>query len=173
MSRKGLIIVDMLNDFIDKNGALYCGKRARAIIPFIRKRLYAYRKNKNLVIYIRDSHDKDDKEFEKFPAHCITGSWGGEIIPELTPESGEKIISKKRYSGFYGTDLEKVLKTAGVDKLEVVGVCTSICVMDTAGGLANRDYTVTIPVEGVADFDPEFHEFSLKRMEKIYGVNIV
>jgi len=53
-----------------------------------------------------------------------------------------------------------------------VGVCTSICVMDTVGGLANRDYNITVPVKGVADFDPEMHQFSLKRMEKIYGADV-
>ena len=83
------------------------------------------------------------------------------------------MIPKKRYSGFYGTDLEHVLKSADVDEVEVVGVCTSICVMDTVGGLANRDYKTTVPVKGVADFDPEMHQFSLKRMEKIYGADII
>jgi nicotinamidase/pyrazinamidase len=54
-----------------------------------------------------------------------------------------------------------------------VGVCTNICVMDTVGGLANRDYNITVPRAGVADFDTEFHEFALKRMGKIYGARIV
>jgi len=44
--------------------------------------------------------------------------------------------------------------------------------MDTVGGLANRDYSITVPLKGVADFDPEFHRFALKRMEKLYGANI-
>jgi nicotinamidase/pyrazinamidase len=44
--------------------------------------------------------------------------------------------------------------------------------MDTVGGLVNRDYKVKVPIKGVADFDPEAHRFSLKRMEKIYGANV-
>jgi len=55
----------------------------------------------------------------------------------------------------------------------VVGVCTSICVMDTVGGLVDRDYAPIVPVRGVADFDPEAHEFALKRMKKIYGARIL
>jgi nicotinamidase/pyrazinamidase len=173
MTQKALIIIDMLNDFIDKNGALYCGDTARSIIPFIQERLEAFRNNKDLVIYLTDSHDKDDKEFEKFPSHCIAGTRGSEIIPELAPMPGEKVIPKKRYSGFYGTDLENILESEGVDEVEVVGVCTSICVMDTVGGLANRDYKITVPVNGVADFDQEFHEFALKRMKQVYGAIIL
>lgn len=172
MSKKALIIVDMLNDFIDKNGALYCGDTARSIIPFIKQRLDAFRNRGDLVIYLQDSHDKNDKEFERFPRHCVTGTRGNEIIPELTPKSGEKVIPKKRYSGFYGTDLESILESAGVEEVEVVGVCTSICVMDTVGGLANRDYNITVPVKGVADFDPKFHEFALKRMKQLYGASV-
>jgi len=172
MSKKALIIVDMLNDFVDEKGALYCGDTARLIIPFIQARLKSYRNRKDLVIYLQDSHDEDDKEFEKFPKHSVAGTWGCEVISELSPQAGEKVIPKKRYSGFYGTDLENVLKSAGIDDVEVVGVCTSICVMDTVGGLASRDYKITVPVKGVADFDPEMHQFSLERMEKIYGADV-
>ena len=173
MPEKALIVVDMLNDFIEEKGALYCGISSRAIIPCIRGLLAAYRKNDDLVIYLQDSHEKNDKEFSLFPPHCVSGTWGSEIVRELSPVAGDVIIPKSRFSGFYGTDLENVLKAAGIEQVEVVGVCTSICVMDTVGGLANRDYKITVPQQGVADFDPDFHQFSLKRMKQTYGANII
>jgi len=172
MPSKALIIVDMLNDFIDEKGALDCGESAREIVPFIAQRLAAFRKNKDLVVYLQDAHDRNDKEFEKFPEHCVSGTWGSQIIQALAPMPGEKVVPKKRFSGFYGTDLENILARAGIAAVEVVGVCTSICVMDTVGGLANRDYSITVPLKGVADFDPEFHRFALKRMEKLYGAEV-
>ena len=52
MSTKALIIVDMLNDFINNNGALYCGDTARSIIPFIQEKLEAFRNRGDLVIYL-------------------------------------------------------------------------------------------------------------------------
>lgn len=172
MSGKALIVVDMLNDFVDEEGALFCGRGAREIIPFIQDVVKSYRERGDLVIYLKDSHDENDKEFEKFPRHCVRNTWGAEIIPELAPHPREKVIPKQRYSGFYGTDLEKVLAAAGADAVEVVGVCTSICVMDTVGGLANRDYKVRVPIRGVADFNLEFHEFALQRMQQIYGASV-
>ncbi|MDF1594034.1 MAG: cysteine hydrolase [Desulfobacterales bacterium] len=172
MPSKALIVVDMLNDFVDEKGALYCGETAREIVPFIGQRLDAYRKRKDLVIYLQDAHDRNDKEFEKFPEHCVSGTWGSQIIKALTPMPGEKVVPKKRFSGFYGTDLENILVEAGIAAAEVVGVCTSICVMDTVGGLANRDYAISVPIKGVADFDSEAHRFSLKRMEKLYGAEV-
>ena len=173
MSKKALIVSDMLNDFIDENGALYCGESVHAIVPFIRERIDRYRRQGAAVIYLRDTHDAHDKEFEKFPPHCVAGTWGSEVISELAPLAGEPVVNKKRYSGFYGTDLEKILLEKEISAVEVVGVCTSICVMDTVAGLANRDYPISVPVKGVADFDAEFHEFALKRMAQVYGARII
>ena len=172
MIKSALIVVDMLNDFIDDKGALYCGQSARDIIPFVRLRLEAHRRAGSLVVFLHDAHAEDDLEFEKFPKHCVAGTWGSRIIDELTPRAGERVLPKTRYSGFYGTDLEKVLADHGPERVEVVGVCTSICVMDTVGGLANRDYRITVPEAGVADFDAEAHRFALKRMQRLYGASL-
>jgi nicotinamidase-related amidase len=172
MAKKALIVVDMLNDFIDEKGALYCGPTARNIVPFLQQRLEAHRKAGNLVVFLQDAHAEDDLEFEKFPKHCVAGTWGNRIIDELAPTNGEPVLAKTRYSGFYGTDLEKVLARYGPEEVEVVGVCTSICVMDTVGGLANRDYRTTVPAAGVADFDADAHRFALQRMQRLYGAAV-
>jgi nicotinamidase-related amidase len=173
MTTQALIIIDMLNDFIHPEGALYCGKGAEEIVPVIYDQLERCRKDGDAVIYLQDSHATDDKEFEKFPPHCVTGTWGNRIIDALAPADGEHVIAKTRYSGFYGTDLDQVLTQMKPDRVIVAGVCTSICVMDTVGGLVNRDFAVSVPANAVADFDSEAHMFSLKRMEKIYGAQIV
>ena len=172
MIKAALIVVDMLNDFIDEKGALYCGQGARDIVPFVRLRLEAHRRAGSLVIYLQDAHAKDDREFEKFPPHCVAGTWGSQIIDVLAAQAGEQVLPKTRYSGFYGTDLETVLAAHSPEEVEVVGVCTSICVMDTVGGLANRDYRTLVPRSGVADFDAEAHSHALKRMERLYGATI-
>jgi nicotinamidase/pyrazinamidase len=172
MSERVLIIVDMLNDFIDPQGALYCGNCAPQIVPFVQERLDQQRQAGQPVIFLQDAHDADDAEFERFSPHCIAGTWGSEIISALKPLEGEKVIPKKRYSGFYNTDLDDHLRGLGARSAEVVGVCTSICVMDTVGGLANRDINIVVPKAGVADFDAEMHGFALKRMAQLYGAKI-
>jgi nicotinamidase-related amidase len=172
MSKRVLIVVDMLNDFIQEEGALSCGETARKIVPFIEQRLADYRRNGDAVIYLQDAHAPDDKEFDRFPPHCVAGTWGSRIIEPLAPLPGEPVLPKTRYSGFYGTPLETLLAEIQPDEVEVVGVCTSICVMDTVGGLANRDYAVRVPEMGVADFDEQFHAFALKRMQQLYGARL-
>ncbi|MDY0133143.1 MAG: isochorismatase family protein [Desulforegulaceae bacterium] len=172
-SDKCLIIVDMLNDFIDKKGALFSGKTAQKACEKIKLRLDEFRKNNHPVIFLKDSHDLNDKEFEKFPKHCVKNTWGSKIIDELKPLENEIIIEKTRYSGFYNTRLDQVLRKINPKSIYLCGVCTSICVMDTAGGLANRDYKVIIHENETADFDEEMHVFSIKRMKNIYGVEII
>jgi len=173
MPEQSLIIVDMLNDFIDPQGKLYCGETGSATVPVIRKQLDLARQQGDLVVYLQDSHAEDDLEFEKFPPHCIAGTWGSRIVADLTPLDGEIVIPKQRYSGFFGTDLSVILADSGVRTVTVAGVCTSICVMDTVGGLANRDYKTVVPEAGVADFDPDMHRMALRRMKAVYGTVLV
>jgi nicotinamidase/pyrazinamidase len=169
---KALFVVDMLKDFLNKDGALYCGDSSRKIIPFVKEKIEKFHENRDLVVFICDSHDEDDLEFEMFPKHCVTNTEGAEIIDELPVGEDDIIIKKKRYSAFYGTDLDRVLRDHKISEVHVLGVCTSICVMDTVGDLRNRDIAVIVWEKGVADFDKQAHDFSLRRMEKIYGAKI-
>ncbi|NTW36948.1 MAG: cysteine hydrolase [Syntrophobacteraceae bacterium] len=173
MERKALLIIDMLNDFMDPRGALYCGDEGRGIIPVIQSLVHQFTRDGHPVIYLRDAHRPDDLEFDRYPAHAVRGTWGSQIIPELDPPTGCRVIDKTRYSAFYGTELEDVLAECRPEEVWVTGVVTSICVMDTAGDLVNRDYHVIIPVDAVADFDPEFGDFALRRMERVYKAKIV
>lgn len=169
----------MLKDFLDKDGALYCGDKAREIIPFVKRKIDEFHKNDDPVIFLCDSHSEDDLEFKLFPKHCISGTRGSELISELSFDTKEDIlVPKHRYNGFYMTILADILKQfdikqKGIESIEVVGVCTSICVLFTIEELRNRDYNVVVYNDGVADFDLEAQEYSLKMMKKILGVKIV
>ncbi|NLI80220.1 MAG: cysteine hydrolase [Deltaproteobacteria bacterium] len=167
-----LLVIDMLNDFMDPGGALYCGDAARKIIPAVRSLIDRFTAEKNPVIYLCDAHDQKDREFELFSPHAVAGTWGAEIIPQLRPPERSIVLAKTRFSAFYKTDLDRVLASVQPQEVWLSGVCTSICIMDTAGDLRNRDYSAVVPVDAVADFDPEYHAFALKRMERVYGVRL-
>ena len=173
MISRVLLVIDMLNDFIDPGGALYCGETARAIIPAVRRLVDFFSENDLPVIYLRDAHAEDDREFELFSRHSVKGTWGSLIIPELEPPAGAILVDKTRFTGFYGNNLDEIVAEARPEEVWVSGVVTSICVMDTAGDLRNRDYSVVIPVDAVADFDPSFHAFALERMKRVYGARLV
>jgi nicotinamidase/pyrazinamidase len=173
MVKKALIVVDMVKDFMEEDGALFCGKECREIIPFVVNTVEDMRKQGAAIIFIGDCHERDDREFEMFPPHCIVDTKGVELIDELVVLPGEHFIRKQRYSGFYGTNLEDVLVSERAEEAYIVGVCTSICVMETVSGLRNRDYPTFVFRKGVADFDQEAHDFALKRMEQILGAKVI
>ncbi len=178
---KLLIVVDMLNDFLKPDGGLYCGPTAEAIIPAVKAKVQEYVDNGEAIIFLADAHDEDDLEFKRFPKHCVAGTEGAELIDELKvlvmgdddDYDNFEMTEKTRYSGFYDTELEDSLMWDEPEMVEVVGICTSICVMDTVGGLANRDFKINVYKDMVADFDPEMHEMALKRMVALYGVNLI
>ncbi|MFH1538972.1 MAG: isochorismatase family cysteine hydrolase [bacterium] len=170
---EALIVIDMLNDFVSEDGALYVGETVKKIIPQIQKKIAQYRADNAPIIYICDYHAKDDPEFEMFPPHCVKETKGSEIHKDLREKNSDAIIKKRRYSGFFDTDLEGVLKDKGITKLELCGVCTNICVMYTAADARNRGYEVTVDRKCVASFDHAAHEFALKEMKSVLGVNIV
>jgi nicotinamidase/pyrazinamidase len=177
---KALIVVDMLNDFIDPKGALYCGPMATEIVPNVYGRVKEYREAGLPIFFSADNHPENDKEFERFPKHCVAGTNGARVIGVLRGPAGQRewLITKTRYSSFYKTDLEAMMTlqeglALGKAVIEVCGVCTSICVMDTIGGLANRDYATVVHRNCVADFDQEMHEMALRRMANLYGTVII
>lgn len=167
-----LLVIDLLNDFLNPKGALYCGDDSRRIVPIIRSLIDEFRDRGEPVIFLRDAHAPDDKEFELFPPHAQKGSWGSEVIPELAPGPRDFLVDKTRFSGLFGNNLAELLADLKPDEVWVTGVLTSICVMDTTGGLRNRDYATVIPIDAVADIDPVAHEFALARMKKVYGARL-
>jgi nicotinamidase/pyrazinamidase len=173
MGKKALMVADMLNDFIDPQGALYVGPSGREIIPFVAARIEATRRQGGVVIFVCDAHAQDDREFRYFAPHAIQGSWGSQVIPELPRQPGDIRVDKTRYSAFAGTNLDEILQREQVERVAVVGVCTSICVMETVKELFDRDIPAVVYRQGVADFDPEAHAFALKHIERIFGAKVV
>lgn len=171
--KRVLLVIDMLEGFLRPGYPLYCGESAEKIIPIVKSKVEDYAKTEELVVFIADHHDEDDLEFEKFPKHCVAGTKESEVISELKGLSkNELLVPKKRYSGFFGTGLDKVLASEKPDLVEVVGVCTNICVLYTVEELKNRDYSVRVYRQGVASFDAEAHDWALKQMESVLGADI-
>ena len=167
-----VLVVDMLRGFCQEGNPLYCGPTARQIIPNVQKLLDKELSRGSKVIFLIDTHDPDDKEFQMFPVHCVRGTSECDIIPELSTYPAER-LEKSRYSGFYGTDLSDRLKKLNPDRISVCGVCTDICVLHTVADARNRDYPVVVYKNCVATFDDTAHKFALDHIEKILGAQLV
>ena len=166
-----VLVSDMLRGFLEEGYPLYCGEKARRIIPNIQRLLERELAQGSKVFFHCDHHASDDPEFKMFPPHCIEGTIESEIIPELTQYKGE-IIPKTTYSAFFGTPLEEKLLRLNPDKVIVCGVCTHICVLYAVADARVRGYEVEVPVECVASFDDRAHHFALDHIEKVNGAKL-
>jgi nicotinate phosphoribosyltransferase len=166
-----VLVSDMLRGFLEEGYPLYCGERARRIIPNVQRLLERELAQGSTVFFLCDHHAPDDPEFSMFPPHCIEGTAEAEVIPELAKYKGE-IIPKKTYSSFFGTSLEEKLKKLKPEKVIVCGVCTHICVLYAVADARIRGYEVEVPVDCVASFDEKAHHFALGYMEKTLGAKL-
>ena len=165
-----VFVVDMIHDFVDGK---FKNEKATEIIPNIKKLINLARDKGIPVIFLRDAHKKGDPEEKVWGAHAMKGTWGSEIVDELSPRSSDYIIDKRTYSGFFKTDLELLLKKLEVESVILTGVSTNICVQHNAADLFFRGYGVIVASDGTAAFTEEDHEVSLKYMETVYGAKIL
>jgi nicotinamidase-related amidase len=174
---KAIIVVDVLNGFC-VSGHLASPRLAR-VVPGIRTYLERELASGARAIFLADTHTPDDLEFAMFPPHCVVGTEEAQIVPELREIAARSdVVRKTRYSGFYGTDLDQRLAALAPDVVEVVGVCTDICVMHTVADLRNRDYRVVVHRDLVETYDAPGHdgdrinEFALAHMRDVLGASL-
>lgn len=171
---QALLVIDMLNDFV-RDGAPLEVPHARRVVPVIRAEIGKARREGRRVIYLCDSHRPDDPEFARFgwPPHAVKGTEGARVVAELAPVEGDRVIEKTTYSGFFGTELDDVLREAGITDLILTGCVTHICVMFTASDAVLRGYRVSVVEKGVAGLESSDHEAALRIMKNVLGVAMV
>jgi nicotinamidase-related amidase len=147
--KTALIVVDMQNDFLQIPSLV--ARAAQVILPNLKRAIAFCRQNEIRVVYTTHVHRQDGCDLGLFAilvpeiasgAILADGSPGAEIHPAIAPLPSEVVIKKHRYSAFYGTDLEIVLRGLGVDTVVIAGVTTENCCHATARDAFFRDYRV-------------------------------
>jgi nicotinamidase-related amidase len=169
MLRFALIIVDMLNDFFERNAALELQRGQ--LVKGLNSLIAAFRENNQPIIWVRqefapDLHDAFLDMRKNNHSITIAGTPGCEILSELDRRDKDITIIKKRYSAFFGTDLDQYLERIAPDALVMAGINTHACVRTTAIDAFQRDYEVIIAEDCVASYDDVHHEISLRYLER-------
>lgn len=160
-----LLVIDMQNDFI--NGALGT-KEAEKILPKVIDKIKNF---KGKIIYTRDTHGNDylsTQEGKNLPVeHCIEGTEGWQLnekIQQLAEKSVSIIINKPSFGSL---ELAKIIKDLKVSSIEMVGLCTDICVISNAMIIKAALPEVNISVDSscCAGVTPESHDNALKSMQ--------
>lgn len=170
-NKTAILVVDMLNDFV--TGALKCDRGLTTIEPN-RKLIEAAHKTGVKVIFCNDAHIKDvDHELKLWGDHAIAGTKGAEVIPELKPIDVDYVVPKRRYSGFFHTDLDLLLKELGVEDVIMTGLHTHMCVRHTSADAYCLGYNIYVAKEATNSFTEEDYQYGLKYLKEVYGATVL
>ena len=191
-ARSALIIVDMQNDFLHRDGSF--AHRARehpeanidlpfliGTIPHAKGLVDAFRAAGKPVVYVAHVL-KPDYSDAAFPywrlgmepgggnrTHCVEGTWGVQIIDELKPRDGEHLVVKKGFGGFSNTPLDTILRNIDVNTCVVTGVTTCVCVSNTVRGGVENNYRMVLVRDAVAEVSRDTHEAEIKTMTRLFA----
>jgi ureidoacrylate peracid hydrolase len=183
-SRAAVLVVDMQNDFCHENGIIARQGRnmafKKAMAPRLARFLDTARRNRVPVIFIRQVNIRqslsevamEQKRRTQPKAGgliCAEGSWGAEYYM-VSPKPGEAVVTKHRYSGFNGTDLDLILRSMKVRSIILTGVATNACVETTARDGFMNDYYVVLLSDCTATSTVEDQEATLRNIRTYFGV---
>jgi nicotinamidase-related amidase len=154
--RTALVVVDMLNDFMD--GVLGNPAASGIVGPIAALADGARASDEWVVVYANDAHQVSDVELRVFPPHAMAGTAGADVIEELRPRPGDTVVDKRFYSAFTETDLDVRLRSDDVGRLVLVGQHTDCCVRHTSYDAFVRGYEVVICPDATTVFGPEADE---------------
>jgi len=174
--RSALIVVDMQNDFV-LDGAIMQVKEAMNQLPKIKSLIAKCRELSIPIIYTIHETDEvlNPLEIAAFPhlknAGMRKGTPGVEVVEELKPHANDIIIRKRRFSAFYQTDLELILRNMKITRIDTVIICgtvTNICCESTARDAFFRDFKVVFGSDICSAVNLDAHKATLANME-IFG----
>lgn len=179
-----LLIIDMQKDFCDKNSPLYVNESEK-IVPNIKNLINAFKKCGAPVIFVARVHKSDgsDLEITRFPVYLEfkkiygrapleEGTDGMKFVDGLEPAKGDYVIYKKRWSAFFNTELDLLLRVLSVKKLVLTGVQTPNCIRATAYDAIALNYEVIIVSDATQASSQMVHEVNLKDMQNI-GIEVM
>ncbi|ELS02870.1 nicotinamidase-like amidase [Xenococcus sp. PCC 7305] len=174
--RTALLIIDFQADVFDGGALQIVG--TEAVLPKAKQVLAAARTIGLPIIHTQEVHRKEMVDFGREldgvePVHCLENWAGTDFHPELYPRDGEYAIAKRRYSSFFGTDLEILLRGLKVDTLIIMGTMTNVCVHYTVADAHQKDYNFYVIEDCCAGSDWDAHWAALKAMKYLQRNSLI
>lgn len=165
-----LLVIDVLNDFAHEDAepllASYRERRGAMAAA-----ITAARDAGVPVVYVNDDRDRWDSDAPALAREAAAGP-GGDVIADLLPRVGDRVVLKHRYSGFDHTALELLLEAESVDRVLLAGAATEGCVVQTALDAREHGLKATILADACATTDPALEELSLHYAEDVGGIRV-
>ena len=174
MIKGALLIIDVMKDFFEKGGKFYYPEAERTI-PTIMKTIKLFRRKRYPIFHIFDKHrkGKPDFEFLKLPEHFTFDNLNEIVVLKDEIKKDDYIIFKRRFSAFFKTDLDLILREEGVYEVFVVGCKTNVCVRATVQDAFQNGFKVFVIKDAVSSNFKHLHDASLEDMERYMGKVII
>ncbi|MFO7718339.1 MAG: cysteine hydrolase family protein [Thermodesulfobacteriota bacterium] len=174
MPRTALAIIDMQNDFVASEGRL-CIAGAQDTVPQIRKVLEVFREQEWPVFHIQRSYRPDgvdtewprQEAFARGQSAVTPGSWGAQIVDELTPKANEYVVTKKRFSAFMHTEFDLLLRRLHISDVTICGTQLPVCVRCTVFDAIALDYRVTLLTDATSAQTPAIATANIQDMAAV------
>lgn len=181
--KSALVVVDVQNDFCSREGVF--GKRGfdlahvEKAVECLEALLHWWRSRDRPVIFVRTLHSQwtdTDSWLERLEGSaremkiCRPDTWGAEFY-RVAPQAKDLVVTKHRFSGFVGTDLNLVLRARGSESLLMTGVATNVCVETTARDGFNLDYRILLVEDCCGAFSLEEHRAAVHNIDKYFGLS--
>jgi len=170
--RVALIMVDVIDAFFSPGKPAYYPDSVKVLDP-LRELLDTARANERLVAHAVERHYPGLADFEhkKLPRHCEIGDDQSPYVDGFQPSDSPKEIEipKRRYSAFYATDLELLLREQGIETVVVAGVKTNVCVRATIQDAFAAGFQVVLPREATNSNRPHLAAATLEDIDRYFG----
>lgn len=171
-SSTALLLVDVINSFYEPGQPNYYSA-VEETLPALAALRDTAREHDALVAHAVERHYRglDDFEFTKLPRHHQDGEHDAQFFPGFEPGDRvrEIVVPKRRYSAFYATDLDLVLREQGICRVIVAGVKTNVCIRATVQDAFAGGFEVVVPREATNSNRPHLAEASLEDIERYFG----
>jgi nicotinamidase-related amidase len=174
-----VLVIDMQQDFLSPASPLFVAG-GPAIVPNLQRALKAARSVNESIVHVIRRHratgiDVDQSRrtlFAETGGFLVTGTPGAEELPQLAPAPSDFIVVKTRWSAFFATDLDALLRRLNIYRLVLTGVQTPNCIRATANDALSLDYATTILSDATASQTDEIQQSNLRDMAAM-GVEVM
>lgn len=179
MPRNAFLIIDMQKDF-NLEGAPFRVDAGLEAMPYIEEALEATRQTDIPIFHVFRHYRADGSDveltrydgFKQSGGGVVTGTEGAEIMDSIKPVEGEYLIEKQRWSAFFQTELDLILRRLGVKQVVLTGVQTPNCIRGTAWDANSLDYEIICLTDATNAANAEVHQANLNDMKNI-GVKMM
>ena len=165
-----LVVIDMLNRY-DFDDADRLAESAAGVVPKIADLLARARDEDTPIIYVNDNYGDWNSSAEELLQHGLEGRHP-ELVEPLRPPEDAAFVIKARHTIFYGTPLEYLLQSEGIDRLVLTGQVTEQCVLYSALDAYVRHIDVAVPRDAVAHIDQDLADAAIAMMERNMSADI-